>query len=208
MLSRSVAVDQYRAIPSGFHRLPKQFAPVAADVVNKIRGWFLDDDELFQYRGGAFLAHVFPEFGALEPPLLALVRAGNPRDIEFVLGVLRAYEGQPFLRSICKEVVTVLAEDDPLLSEIAVILDSTGVVTGQFGFVEVSQRRRTEMLSWLTDPQPRVQAFADRHIRSLDRRIAAEQRRSMESMQLRKRDYRESDPTVGNGPEAAPEDEN
>jgi len=65
-----------------------------------------------------------------------------------------------------------LPEDDPPLSEVDVILSSTSVVTGEFGF---------------------VQAFAQRYIRSLDRQIAVEQRRSEESLELRKREYGDLD---------------
>ena len=44
-------------------------------------------------------------------------------------------------------------------------------------------------MPWLTDPDQKVRSFAQQYIASLDRRIAAEQRRSEEDLEMRKRRY-------------------
>ncbi|MEQ1941672.1 RelA/SpoT domain-containing protein [Mesorhizobium sp. VNQ89] len=195
---RPESSNDFEPIPFSFHNhLQPKLSPVADGVVQRVYQWYLRDDELFQFRGGAFLAHLFPDFEVLEPPLLMLVGTGNRPSIEFVLDILRAYEGQSFLHAICKEIVNALPEEDPLLGEVSVVLDSSGVVSGEFGVVAAAQRKREEMLAWLADERVRVRGFANRHIKSLDRQIAAEQRRSMEDLQLRKRQYGTSDPTVG-----------
>jgi hypothetical protein len=52
------------------------------------------------------------------------------------------------------------------------------------------------MTSWLDDPDAKIRAFAESYVRQLDRQIAAEQRRSEESLEMRKRMYGDPD---GNG---------
>jgi catalase (peroxidase I) len=55
--------------------------------------------------------------------------------------------------------------------------------------VEAYTKKRQEMADWLTDPDAHVRAFAESYVRLLDRQIAAEQRRSEESVEMRKRMY-------------------
>jgi hypothetical protein len=56
---------------------------------------------------------------------------------------------------------------------VEIILQSTGVVAGEFGFVEACTKKKQEMAAWLTDHDARVRAFAESYMRLLDRRIAA-----------------------------------
>jgi hypothetical protein len=116
-------------------------------------------------------------------------QGAGSQGIEFVLAVLRAFDGQKALQPICRDIVAALQPDNELLNEVAIVLDTTGMVSGQFGFVEAYRGKKAEMADWLSDPREPVRAFAERHIRSLERQIAADQRRSMEEHELRKREY-------------------
>ena len=53
------------------------------------------------------------------------------------------------------------------------------------------------MEQWLADPRERVRDFAKRHIHGLEQQIAAEQRRSEEDLEFRKRSYPSQDDTGG-----------
>ena len=55
--------------------------------------------------------------------------------------------------------------------------------------VEVYKQRKSQIELWLTDPREKIRLFAQRQLRSLDREIAVEQRRSEEQLELRKRRY-------------------
>lgn len=182
----------YEAIPYSFQKLRN---PLSTDVelaVDTVRSWYLADNSLFQFRGGRALHNVFPEFGAvLEAKLIGIVREGTDEAIDFVLRILRAYQGETFLHGVCQEIVNSVSESDDRLGEVEVILESTGVVSGQFGFVEAYQRKKEEAEPWLNDERPKIRAFAERHQRSLDRAIAAEQRRSEADHELRRRDWPE-----------------
>jgi hypothetical protein len=86
-----------------------------------------------------------------------------------------------------------LPEGDSLIGEVDAILDATGTVMGEFGMVEAYKQKKQDIASWLADPRERVQSFAKRRVLSLDRYIAAEQRRSEQDLELRKRSYGESE---------------
>jgi len=186
---------RYDAIPFKFYRLNDQLAKIPEYLVEKSRYWFEEDKLLFQYRGGHLLSIIFPNFPPeFEGILQSLIKGHDRADLEFVVNILRAYDdGQVFIYGLCKEIVAILPPEDPLLDEIKVALDSTGVVTGEFGFVEAFKRKKNQIEEWLSDPRERVQKFAKRHLHSLDQRIAAEKRRSEEELELRKREYGDID---------------
>ena len=74
--------------------------------------------------------------------------------------------------------------------EIAEIcLQSTGVVGGEFGFVEEYRTRKAQIETWLSDTRPRVRSFAERFAQRLAQSIAAEQRRAEQDKEMRRRHY-------------------
>ncbi len=191
--------DRYKDIPFRFYRLHEQLAKTPEYLVEKARSWFKKDMLLFQYRGGQLLSNVFPNF----PPefvriLQSLIEGKDRTDLEFVVKILRNYEGKAFIYDLCKEIVAFVPPKDTLLNEIEAALDSTGVVTGEFGFVDAYKRKKTELEPWLGDPRESVQSFARSRVLSLDRRIAAEQRRSEEDLEMQKREYGDDAPDKRN----------
>jgi ppGpp synthetase/RelA/SpoT-type nucleotidyltranferase len=182
--------NSYEEIPFQFHGLEKSFASIADHAVGKVREWFVSGDPVFQFRGGRLLASSFPNFTeAFGRKLQSYVQTGNRDDIEFVIRVMSSYHGEAFLNETCKAVVRALPAADPLLPDVDIILQSTGVVAGEFGFVETYTKKKQEMAAWLEDNDAHVRAFAESYVRLLDRRIAAEQRRSEENIEMRKRMY-------------------
>jgi ppGpp synthetase/RelA/SpoT-type nucleotidyltranferase len=187
--------DRYDAVPFRLSELRQTLAQDPRSAVDIVRGWFASEDNLFTYRGGKLLHNVFPTInGEYEARLVSLVRDGGTNDIGFALSILRAYrEGDTSLHSVCKELIERLPEGDNRVHEVEIVLDSTGVVMGQFGFVEAFQRKKREMEPWLGDVRPKIRDFADKYCRSLDRRIASEQRRSESDYELRRRDWDEEE---------------
>lgn len=186
--------ERYEDVPFQFYCLHKSFANIADHAVDTVRQRFVSGDLMFQFRGGRLLADSFPDFA--EPfgrKLLSYVRPGHREDIEFVVRVMASYHGQPFLNETCKAVVRALPADDPLLKEVEIILESTGVLSGEFGHVHAYAAKKQEVADWITDPDANVRSFAERYVRLLDRQIAAEQRRGEESLEMRKRMYGEPD---------------
>lgn len=183
---------RYEPIPYHMTEITKALSRDAALAVRKVRAWYVPGDHMFTYSGGRLLRNVFPVVTAeFETELIGLVRSGSVDDIDFVLSVLESYQGGRFLHEVCKELANALPEDDKRIGHLEVILESTGVVSGRFGMVQAYQRKKEEVQSWLADPRPKVRAFAERYIRTLDRSIAAEQRRSETEYELSRRDWEE-----------------
>jgi hypothetical protein len=95
------------------------------------------------------------------------------------------------LHEICKAIIEALPDGDQRLDKLEVILESTGTVSGEYGLVHAYQQKKEEVKGWLSDQRPKVRAFAERYLRTLDRSIGAEQRRSEASYELRRRDWEE-----------------
>lgn len=183
--------DSYEALPYEFHRLGDAFGAIPSEIVEALRQWFDEDDNLFEFRAGSLPAKLFPTFEGVDVPFRELAQSGSTRDLEFVLAALRGYEGEAFLHPICQDIVDRLEGDDPLLRQVDFALDESGMLSGEFGLVELYQRRKSELEGWLSDDRQRVREFAERRRQQLDLRIAAEQRRSLEGLELHKRRYGE-----------------
>jgi hypothetical protein len=184
----------YSAVPFSLDALQKALSPYARELVSAARVWFDDDDVFFSYRGGQLLKSVFPRWSPeFEQALREEVRSGDTAGLQFVTQIMRTYEGQSFLHDLCKEIVAAVGPGDPLLGEIGIVLESTGMVSGPFGYVEAYEERKALIETWRTDPRERVRLFAERHIHELEQMIGAEQRRSEQELELRKREFDRSD---------------
>ena len=181
---------RYDAIPFEFHELHKTLADFPELAVDTVRSWFDGNEALFQYHGANLLKIIFPDFPEpFEAKLLELVRTGERQDIKFVLSVLRNYEGKPFLLGICRQIVATLSKNDELLETVEIVLVSTGVVMGEFGFAEAYERKIEEIKSWLTDESEKVRKFSADYVTSLENQAKAERRRAEEGIELRKHSY-------------------
>jgi ppGpp synthetase/RelA/SpoT-type nucleotidyltranferase len=181
---------RYEAIPYQFHQLPKILSQDVASAVRATRGLYTPDDTLFQFRGARLLSAMFPAFPEnLAHELAALAATGTDEDVGFILQVLRAYQGQQTTHEVGKELVARLPEDDERVKIAEICLQSTGVISGEFGFVETYRSRKAQIETWLTDARPKVRSFARRFVRRLEQSIAAEQRRAEQDKEMRRRQY-------------------
>jgi hypothetical protein len=161
-------------------------------LVAPVRSWFRADDPLFRFHGGRLLAAVFRAFPDELAKLLSDTAAnGSDDDFGFILGILQNYKGEPATHVLLKALVNRRPEDDRRFVEIEICLQNTGVVGGEFGFVQAFRRKKAEMASWLEDDRPPVKTFAKEYTRKLDGRIASEQRSAEHSKELRNRAFEE-----------------
>jgi ppGpp synthetase/RelA/SpoT-type nucleotidyltranferase len=180
----------YDAIPYEFRDLKAPLSTDPALAICVVRGLYSPDDQLFEFGGARLLSQVFP---ACQEPFAAqlaqLVALGSDDDIGFVVKVLRSYRGNSVIHNLAKQLIARLADEDPWLREVEICLETTGLVSGQFGLVEAFRTKKAEIAAWLNDESPRVKAFAGRFIARLDNQIASEQRSAEERLELRKREY-------------------
>lgn len=180
----------YQAIPHRFYRLQNRFTNIVDHALEVVRKTFVSGDPMFEFTGGRLIAASFPNFpDVLRHRLSSYIRPDAHDEVEFVVRILTAYRGEAIPYDLCKEVVRALPPDDGLLGLVTAILQRTGVVSGEFGLVEAYKQRREALVPWLSDDNKNVKEFAARYTKSLDFQIAAEQRRSEEDIEMRKRLY-------------------
>jgi hypothetical protein len=183
---------EFEAIPYEFHKLQAPLSKVAHAAVGKVREYFASDRYLFEFRGARLLRNIFPESSAaFEMELLKAIRNGEESDHEFALAVLRNYRGEEFVRRLCKEIVRLMPADSPLRTHVAIALETTGMVSGEFGMAEAYERKQREVRDWLEDPDEKVREFARWYVQDLETMSEAERKRAEEDIALRKFRYGE-----------------
>jgi ppGpp synthetase/RelA/SpoT-type nucleotidyltranferase len=184
------ALARYDAIPFQFHKANEVLKKAPDYMLEQMRAWYREDDDLFSLRAGR-LAHsvyqrVTPELSA---PLMRLVETGSKENIEFVLELLERFESSAETHPLYRAIISKLPVEDPLWSSVRAGMEATGVVSGEFGMAEAYKERRAAVAAWLEDADEKVRRFAKKHVAQLDRMIASEQRRAEEDLEARKRSW-------------------
>jgi hypothetical protein len=180
----------FDAVPYSLHKLNQPLSKIPTEAVRLVRERYDGNYPMFIYRGARLLKIIFPQFPAeFEAELLNLVRAGGEANLEFVLAVLRNYHGEPFIHRVCKEIVRAIPADSPFRTEVAVALENTGVVEGEFGVAEAYERKKNEVKDWITDADEKIQDFAKWYMADLEQMSADERKHAEERIALRKYRY-------------------
>ncbi len=187
----------YEAIPHRFFGLEKELSKDPDLAIRKGLGWFAERAELFQYGGGRLLSNTFPDCTpAFTEALLRVIQAGGELEVSFALAILANYRGTAATHPVLREIVARCADDERKMKVVANALNSTGVVSGEYGFANAWRERRQSLSEWLTDERPRVREFATQHIAKLDLMIADEQRRAEAGRAMYEREFDEPDGAV------------
>jgi len=184
--------ERFDPVPFHAHDLPEVLSPHIDLLLPAVRLWFDEDSRLHEYRGGRLFKHVFPELTEdVAARLTEIVRQGDDKDFRFILGTLSPYNGAEGLYPVLMELVDRLEPGDRLLTGVSSVLGETGVVSGEFGFVDVYNRRKELIERYRDDPRPRVQAYAQDRARELAQHMAWEQRRAARDVAQRRREWNE-----------------
>jgi len=188
---REAGDTYYEDLPYALYYLREPLAAAPVQIVAAARRWFDADPGFSQYRGGRLIAQLFPNLEHPLCPLLYNQIEESREGIDFVLSVLRAFEGEKFLHPLLKAIVRFLPADDELLHIVEIVIDTSGVLVGEYGSVEAQESRKALVGEWETDENEAVRAFAARFVKSADNQLAMERRRADRSIALRKIEYEE-----------------
>ena len=184
--------EKYEALPYQLYKLQDPLSTDPEMVVQKVLDCYRKDSASFEFRGARLLQVVFPQFSeAFKRALVELVRGGGDAELQFVAGVLRAYNGETFIHPVAKELIKRLPPGSPLVMEVEIALQSTDVVSGEYGMAEAYEKKRLEALVWLQDPDDHVRTFAGKYISQLEVMRDSERAQAEESITLRKFTYGE-----------------
>ncbi len=191
-LSKESNEADFDAVPYSFHKLNEPLSKAPTSAVRAVANHYDGNYGMLIYQGAQLLKNIFPTFPPeFEAELLNLIKQGGNRNFEVVLAVLRNYQGQPFTHNVAKAIVRAVRTNKKYLTEVEVALQSTGVVTGEYGFANAYEAKREELKAWLTDSDDAVQEFARTYLSHLERMIEEERKRVTEEIVLRKHKYGE-----------------
>ncbi|MGE3977691.1 MAG: PilZ domain-containing protein [Nitrospira sp.] len=187
--------EQFEAVPFEFQELEKVLSKDPQLAISKGLSWFAQDREQFRFRGGSLLSRALPNCSPEVAAALAdLVKAGGDMETDFSLALLQNYPGETSTYVVLKEIVSRFPHDDRKMSGVRISIDSTGVVSGEFGLADAWQVKQESLRPWLTDERQAVKAFAEQHIAELDRMIAAERHRVEAERAMRNRSNDDAEP--------------
>ena len=143
---------RYDAIPFSFYKLSEPLSQHPAQAIDSVLARFDGNYGLFIFGGARLLKNIFPNFPPeFERKLLEVVTSEEEKDLLFVMAILKNYDGNPIIHNVCKEIIKILPDGSKLANELSIILESTGVVTGEYGFVEAFKQKMEEIQPWLQD---------------------------------------------------------
>jgi hypothetical protein len=192
-------------VPFEFQGLEAVLSKDPELAISKGLAWFAQDRAEFRFRGGSLLSRAFP---TCTPELAAalgeLVKAGGDREADFSLAILQNYLGSTSTDSVLTEIVSRFPHDGRKMGGVRNSINSTGVVSGEFGLAEAWRVKKESLTRWLIDERQAVKAFAKQHIAELDRMIVAERRRVEAERELRERSRHEDESGHDHGYRAKP----
>lgn len=187
--------ERFEAAPVELQELEKELSKDPRLAISKGLIWFAQDREQFRFRGGSLLSRAFPnctqEFAAA---LAESVKAGGDTEADCSLAILQNYPGETSTDAVLKEIVSRFPNDERKIGGVRSNINSTGVVSGDFGLAEAWRGKKELLAKWLTDGRPAVKAFAETHIAELDKMIASERRRVEAEREMRNRSNDETEP--------------
>ena len=188
---RETSDFRYEIPPPSLYYLRAPLAAAPAEIVAAARRWFDADPSFSEFRGGRLIAQLFPNSEDPLSPILHSQIEESREGIEFVLSVLRAFQGKSFLHPLLRAIVGHLPVGDELLGIVEIVIDSSGVLTGDYGRVEAQEARKALVAEWQSDENAAVREFAASFVKSADNQLAMERRRADRSVALRKINYGE-----------------
>jgi hypothetical protein len=181
--------DRSDLIPYRLHGLKAELARDVRLATGMLRQWYRSGDREFRFSGGRLLHAVFPKFtDELANGLIDIVAGGSQEDYDFAIALLENYTGEVPTHRVVQELIDRLPADDTRLRKLDICLIKTGVVCGEFGWVEAYREKKKEALPWLQDGRPKVREFATAYINRMDQSIAREQRSAESDRELRHRE--------------------
>ena len=183
--------DRFEPIPYQLTKLNELLAQAPEALLAALRDDFDAESRfMFSYRGARIVKSVFPAYEApLERLLLQYITTGNDDDLQFVIGILGAYEGSLEILGVCNEIIKAVPERSKIWNEVAAAIETTGVVRGEYGVVEAFEHKLQAISSWMSDEDERVRNFAEWLTEGLQSQIKHERQRVDQSIALRKYRY-------------------
>jgi ppGpp synthetase/RelA/SpoT-type nucleotidyltranferase len=181
---------QYDAIPFHLHELGNELKEIPEICIPLIFEWLKKDDRSYSYEASNLLHILFPSFDeSIESFYLSILDHKNVEEAEIILDVLGKYDGNFSIFNFSQHFVIAFHNQPDLLRKLMHVLSETGVVSGEYGFVEALSLKKSEIEKWNQSKHKAVRKFAKDFILDLDSNITAQKKRSDEHVQIMKHEF-------------------
>lgn len=181
---------RYDAVPFDLSKLHEPLQKHATVVIPEIIKWFSKKNWLYEWEASHFINAIFPTFHSkLEVELTKLIKTKKERNAKTVLAILKAYRGETFLHKTCKNFIKYSPYAKKYKGSVFMVLSQTGVVSGEYGFVNAYTKKLEEIQDWKKDRSKAIKSFVKDYEIQLNKQISYEQKRADEDLELRKRQY-------------------
>lgn len=182
--------SRYDAIPFDFHKINEPLSKAASAVIPQVLSWNKEKDSFYQWCAGEFLNKIFPNFNPdIEKEIIKLIRKGGDAEAHYVFYLLRPTNGYPPTHKVIQEFIKKFPHNVRYRNELFTIMAQTGIVTGEYGFVEAYKQKKEEVRTWKKSTSKYVRDFAIEYEKYMNGRIASEKKRADEDIELRKKEY-------------------
>ncbi|MBI5227165.1 RelA/SpoT domain-containing protein [Candidatus Micrarchaeota archaeon] len=181
------------AIPFEFHLLDAELKKHAPVVVKEVLNWFKNNDWKFNWEASHLLSRIFPKIeGEFQIELIELLRSKDMNNLDVVLWILDKYEGGPDVLELVKVIIQNFNITSKLRSELFRLVSNTGVVSGEYGFVNAYQDKIGSINAWVSSTDKNISEFAKEYIEYLQNRIKFENLRVEQRVDLMKNQFERS----------------
>ncbi|MCX6757229.1 MAG: RelA/SpoT domain-containing protein [Candidatus Nomurabacteria bacterium] len=190
--------SRYDAIPHNFNKLKESLQKNAWVIIPAVLQWYSMGTEkhnqwLYRWEASHFLKEVFPTSNPeLEKELIKLIKHGGKDGLMVVDEFISRFEGQDFLWKLVEEVINTyksVTKYDETKRKLFGYLSQTGVVVGEYGFVEAFKSKKNALVPLKTTTNAGYLLFLNDYETYLDSQIASYQKMADDEIDKRKREY-------------------
>lgn len=191
-------ISRYDAIPHSFDRLGESLKKTSKVIIPAILTWFSmgepkKDQWLYRWEAAHLLKDIFPGSDPLlQNELIDMIRRGGKDSEAVIHSFISRFEGEDFLWTLVQEIVAAYKDNDAypdMKRSLFGYLSQTGVVSGEYGFVEAHSSKKESLVALKTEANPDFLTFLREYEEYLEKLIAGERKRADDDIDRRKREY-------------------
>ncbi|MCK9368600.1 hypothetical protein M0R04_01345 [Candidatus Dojkabacteria bacterium] len=171
--------NEYDPVPFALYRRSEAWTKYVEIIIPIIFKISLRKNWRYQYEAAQLIKVAYPQFDPiLEKFLIDKVHEKNENNVRNIIQILERYEGENFLIPVVKSIAEI-PEFKGFWFDLFFVLSGTGVVTGEFGFVNAYKNKKREIKMIIKDSNSNlVKEFMLSYNEFLNTRIDSERKRA------------------------------
>lgn len=185
----------YDAIPMHFYKLggllqksTKNILPIFVEWLNKKN----PKNYLYPWEIRQLLSAIFRGYTEELEKFFIEYALVSEEQAKQVITILKEFGTSNAVHKTCEEIIKKykIKKDSEMYSDMLIALSATGVVSGEYGFVEAYKRKKQEIKeSFGKNKSPQIKTFLKNYSEYLDKNIEYEKKQADENIALRQREF-------------------